>query len=290
MNEYPNQQFLVETEWLHRHLEDDDLRIIDSSLTLVPDPKTTYRIESGLDSWRSAHIPGSCYVDIQEELSQQGTGLRFTFPPADLFAEVATGKGISSNSNVVIYATNSFMWATRLWYMFRAFGMQRVAVLNGGLAKWSSEGRQVSSAESPHARGKFTATFNPARLSTKEQILGIMDDDDVCVLNSLSREQHRGEGPHYGRPGRIKGSANVPARELMEPETGVVKSAAELRALFDDVGALDARQVVTYCGGGIAATATAFALALLGHEQRVSLYDASMSEWANDPDAPMDTG
>jgi len=121
-------------------------------------------------------------------------------------------------------------------------------------------------------------------------MLAAFGDDRACVLNALTEEQHRGTGGvTYGRPGRIAGSVNVPARELVDPETHAYLPAELLRARFAAAGALDARRVITYCGAGIAASSDAFALMLLGHED-VAVYDASLSEWAADPSLPMETG
>ena len=108
-------------------------------------------------------------------------------------------------------------------------------------------------------------------------------------MNALAPEQHAGAGGNsYGRPGRIKGSVNLPAAHLIDPATNEFLPADELRRRFEAVGAFD-KQVITYCGGGIAASADALALVMLGHP-KVRLYDASMSEWAIDPALPMETG
>jgi thiosulfate/3-mercaptopyruvate sulfurtransferase len=123
----------------------------------------------------------------------------------------------------------------------------------------------------------------------KEEVLRSIGDKAVCTLNALLPEQHAGTGGNsYGRPGRIKGSVNLPAAHLIDPATNVFLPADELRRRFASVGAFD-KEVITYCGGGIAASADAFALVMLGHPN-VRLYDASMSEWATDPSLPMETG
>jgi thiosulfate/3-mercaptopyruvate sulfurtransferase len=93
----------------------------------------------------------------------------------------------------------------------------------------------------------------------------------------------------YGRAGRIAGSANVPAQSLVDPATHAYLPAAVLRERFAAAGVLEAGRVITYCGGGIAASSDAFVLTLLGHDH-VSVYDASLSEWAADPSLPMETG
>ena len=108
-------------------------------------------------------------------------------------------------------------------------------------------------------------------------------------MNALLPAQHAGSGGNaYGRPGRIAGSVNVPAAHLLDPDTNTFLPPDELRRRLGAVGALD-RQVIAYCGGGIAASADAFILVMLGH-QNVKIYDASLSEWAKDATLPMETG
>ena len=111
-----------------------------------------------------------------------------------------------------------------------------------------------------------------------------------CLLNALTGKQHQGSGgAHYGRKGRIPTSVNVPARGIVDRGTNAYLPIEELRQRLAQVGATAAGRVITYCGGGIAASNDAFILTLLGHEN-VSVYDASMSEWAADPSLPMETG
>ena len=120
-------------------------------------------------------------------------------------------------------------------------------------------------------------------------MLAGIGDGATCVLNALTEEQHRGGGVHYGRPGRIRASVNVAARDLVDPATHAYLPADVLRGKFAVVGALEADRVITYCGGGIAASSDAFVLTLLGQDD-VSVYDASLSEWARDPSLPMEQG
>jgi thiosulfate/3-mercaptopyruvate sulfurtransferase len=120
-------------------------------------------------------------------------------------------------------------------------------------------------------------------------VLAALGDDRACVLNALTEEQHRGDVVTYARPGRIAGTVNVPARDLVDPETHAYLPADALRAKFAAAGALDAGRVITYCGGGIAASSDAFVLTMLGRED-VAVYDASLSEWAADPSLPMERG
>jgi thiosulfate/3-mercaptopyruvate sulfurtransferase len=126
-------------------------------------------------------------------------------------------------------------------------------------------------------------------MAGKGEVKAAIGDGAICTLNALSADQHKGSGGNaYGRPGRIAGSANLPAAQLLDPATNTFLPADEIRQKFAAVGALD-REVIVYCGGGIAASADAFALTMLGHT-KVKIYDASLSEWAKDETLPMETG
>jgi thiosulfate/3-mercaptopyruvate sulfurtransferase len=126
-------------------------------------------------------------------------------------------------------------------------------------------------------------------MADKNDVLAVIGDGAVCTINALQAPQHVGTGGNtYGRPGRIAGSVNVPTVGLVDPATNTFLPPDQLRAQFDAVHAFD-KKVITYCGGGIAASATAHALVMLGHPD-VRLYDASMSEWAIDETLPMEVG
>lgn len=282
--------YLVETDWLQIHLADPDLRIFDCTTYLLPDPKAVYRIESGRADWEKGHIPGAGFIDLQGELSDQTTKLRFMMPPADQFAAAMSRLGVGQGVRVILYSAGSIQWATRVWWMLRAMGFDNAAVLNGGWEKWQAEGRPVSTEPPRYPPANFVAKPRPGLFADKDKVMAAIEDGGSCVLNALAAEQHTGAGGrHYGRPGRIAGSVNVPARALVDPETNAYLSPAALRALFEDAGITPDREVVAYCGGGIAASNDAFVLTLLGYD-KVSLYDASLSEWARDENLPMETG
>jgi thiosulfate/3-mercaptopyruvate sulfurtransferase len=285
-------QHLVETEWMAQHLEDPAVRLLECTVYLQPAPDMPggFRVESGRAKWAEGHIPGAGFVDLQEELSDRTSKLRFMMPPAGQFAEVMGRAGVGDGVRVILYDRAVNMWAARIWWMLRAFGFDNAAVLNGGFKKWTVEGRPVSTDAGTRPARTFTARPRPGLIADKSGVLAAVGESGACVLNALSEEQHRGTGGStYGRPGRIKGSVNVVARDLVDPATHAYLPADVLRAKFQAVGALDAKRVVTYCGGGIAASSDAFILTLLGRDD-VAVYDASLSEWANDPSLPMERG
>lgn len=283
-------EFLVATETLARELNNPNLRVFDCTTNLVPDPKTTYQAVPARADFEKGHIPGAQFIDLQADLSDSSQRLRFMLPSAEAFATAMTRFGVSDGTQVVLYSTANPWWATRVWWLLRVFGFDNAAVLNGGWQKWGREGRPVETGPAkPRPPGHFVVRELRPLMVGKDEVLRAIGDGGVCTLNALAPEQHAGSGGNsYGRPGRIKGSVNLPAVHLLDPATNEFLPPAELRRRFEAVGAFDKR-VITYCGGGIAASADALALVMLGHPN-VRLYDASMSEWAIDPTLPMETG
>jgi thiosulfate/3-mercaptopyruvate sulfurtransferase len=289
--DFARPQHLVETDWLAQHLEDPGVRVLECTVYLHPaDVPGGFRVESGRAKWAEGHIPHAGFVDLQEELSDRTSKLRFMMPPAAQFAEAMGRAGVGAGVRVILYDRAVNMWAARVWWMLRAFGFDAAAVLNGGFKKWTLEGRPVATDAGARPALEFTPRPRPALMADKAGVLAAVGESSACVLNALTEEQHRGTGGvAYARPGRIAGSVNVPARELVDPQTHAYLAADVLRAKFQAAGALDARRVVTYCGAGIAASSDAFVLTLLGRDD-VAVYDASLSEWAADPSLPMDRG
>jgi thiosulfate/3-mercaptopyruvate sulfurtransferase len=287
---FTHPEFLIDTDTLERQLGDPNLCVFDCTTILIPDPKTTYQAVPARADFEKGHIPGAQFIDLQADLSDNNQRLRFMLPSAEDFAAAMSRFGVGEGTRVVLYSTTTPQWATRVWWLLRVFGFDEAAVLDGGWQKWSREGRPVETgAARPHATGHFIVREQRPLMVGKEEVQQAIGDGAVCTLNALLPEQHAGTGGNtYGRPGRIKGSVNLPAAHLIDPATSAFLPAAELRRRFEGVGAFG-REVITYCGGGIAASADAFALVMLGHPD-VKLYDASMSEWATDPTLPMETG
>jgi len=281
-------QHLVETDWLEANLDNPELRVLDCTTFLRRGDDGRLHAESGRDAWAESHIPGSVFADLPGDLSDKDSKLRFMMPPPEQFAEAMTAYGVGDGTRVVLYDRAAGMWSARIWWMLRAFGFDNAAVLNGGWTKWIAEGRATSVAAPAPRASVFTARPRPELIASRDDVLAATSNDATCLINALSEEQHRGEGASpYGRPGRITSSVNVPANSLVDPETNAYLPLEVLRERFAGVGATEADKVITYCGGGIAASNDAFALTLLGVEN-VAIYDASLSEWAADESLPME--
>ena len=288
---FAHPEFLIATDELQHRLDDPELRVFDCTVHLIPNPDIGYTIKPGREDFEKGHIPGTQFIDLQADLSAPHPKLRFMLPSAEAFAAAMGRFGVGENSRVVLYSTTTPQWASRVWWMLRNYGFDNAAALDGGFQKWSREGRPVESGPS-RARppASFVVRADRKLMVGEEAVLAAIGDGAVCTINALSREQHTGTGGTvYGRVGRIAKSVNVPAAALLDPATGAYLPAAQLRAKFAEVGAFDKRQVITYCGGGIAASSDALVLTMLGHPD-IRLYDASMSEWSNDPSLPMETG
>ncbi len=280
---------LVETDWLADEIGAPDLRIYDCTTHLRPAIGALYEVESGRADYEAGHLPGAGFLDLQGELSDRESRLRFMLPSPAQFAEAVGRHGLGDGTRVVLYSTGSPQWATRVWWMLRAFGFDNAAVLNGGFARWQAEGRPVSTAPADYPPATFTPRPRPGLFLDKQAVEQARTDPRDVVVNALAPAMYRGDvEKHYGRPGHIAGSVNVPAPHLLDPDSGRYREPEALRRLFAEAGVSADRRAVIYCGGGIAATADAFALTLLGHED-VAVYDASLSEWANDPACPMET-
>jgi thiosulfate/3-mercaptopyruvate sulfurtransferase len=290
MSGFAHPEYLVDTDWLARHLADPNVIVLDCATHLIPDPKTTYQVKPAREDFEQGHIPGAQFVDMLRDVSDPSQRLRFMRQSPEDFASAMRRFGMNSATRVVTYSTANVWWATRLWWLLHEFGHDNAAVLNGGWQKWRKEGRAVETGPArPRPPGDYTVREVRNLMVGKDEVQRAIGDGAICTINALMPQQHTGSGGNsYGRPGRIKGSVNLPAAHLLDPETNEFLPPDELRRRFDAVGAMD-RQVINYCGGGIAASADALALVMLGHKD-VKLYDASLSEWASDPTLPMETG
>ena len=286
----PATELLVETDALVQRLGDPMLRIFDCTVILEFGPDGV-SFRSGRGDWAAAHIPGSDFLDLLAELSDPVSPYRFMLPPAEQFAEAMSAHGVEDGTRVVLYDSRGSMWAARVWWMLRAYGFDGAAVLNGGWTKWTLEGRPTSETPAGYRPASFRARPRPGVFADKEAVLAGIGDGGTCLLNGLPEPLHRGTGPASPgrRPGHIPTSLSMPAEELVDPVTQAYLPEAQLRARLERTGALSADSVITYCGGGIAASGVAFALTLLGKEG-VAVYDASLEEWATDPSLPLEVG
>jgi thiosulfate/3-mercaptopyruvate sulfurtransferase len=281
---------LVSTEWLQQRLGSPDLCVLDCSVTNVIRDGGGFELRSGHEAWTQNHIPGSWHVDLLSDLSDADAPTPLMMPPVHRAVAVFEAAGIADTSQVVLYDNNLTMWAARVWWMLRAVGFQNAALLDGGWRSWTLEGRPTSSGpEEEPARGRLTPNPRPEIFAAKEEILEGLHSPQLCLVDALQPEVFRGERQDYARPGHIPGAHNVPFADLVDPDTHRYLPPEELRRKFSAAPLASSERVVTYCGGGVAASSAAFALGLIGVDA-VSIYDGSLLEWTADPSLPLSTG
>ncbi|WP_185994252.1 sulfurtransferase [Nocardioides campestrisoli] len=272
----------VDVEWLSEHLGDPQVRVLDATVHLSFDEHGAH-VESGRAAYEREHVPGAAFVDLIGGLSDPDGEAPFAAAPSERFAQVLGEAGVGDDSHVVVYDSVNGIWATRLWWQLGLEGFDRVSVLDGGLAAWRAAGLDTSAGVETYPAATFTARRRPERIRSTAEVEAVVEageEPGVLLINALGRDD-------FAR-GHIPGSVNVPFAELVDAE-GRLRPVEELRELFASVGALDAgRRPVTYCGGGIAATAAALALAELGRND-VAVYDGSMNAWTADPARPLES-
>jgi thiosulfate/3-mercaptopyruvate sulfurtransferase len=284
---------LIDTAILAASLGDPNLRVFDCTTILEPTPAGSpepYNAVPGRKGFEAAHVPGADFLDLQGEFSDTDTHLHFMMPPVARL-EAAFGRhGVGPGTRVVLYSVGTMMWATRFWWMLRALGFDDAAVLDGGFDKWQAEGRPI---ESGAPRGYPPATFvakpRAGLFVDAAAVKAAIGRADTVTVNALGPQFHRGLEPsRYGRPGRVPGSVNVPAATLVDPATKGFTTLADAAQKFAAQGVSRDKRTICYCGGGISATIDLFLLHQLGHDD-ITLYDASMGEWAKTESLPIET-
>ncbi|TFD72635.1 sulfurtransferase [Cryobacterium gelidum] len=280
---------VVSTQWLADHLGSDNLVILDATVfALAPVTPDGPRYLSGREDYLTkGHIPGAVFADLFDIFSDPTNEFVFSRPSAELFEVAAASVGIDNDTTVIVYDAVVGQWAARIWWLFRAFGYDDVAVLDGGLTKWHAETRPYATGEvRPRVAGGFTATPRPELWVDKSFVESVVDGKtDAALVCSLPPAEFAGTAGTRPCAGHIPGSISLPAATLVDPSTNAFLRGDALKATLAPTVTLSA-QLVTYCGGGIAAAASALALIRAGYEH-VSIYDGSLNEWTADAAAPL---
>ncbi|MFT4561801.1 MAG: thiosulfate/3-mercaptopyruvate sulfurtransferase [Gammaproteobacteria bacterium] len=281
---------LVDVAWLQANLDDLSLRILDCTVVFEVGDQGVLTFRPGRPEWETAHIPGSAFASILEDLSDTTSPYDFTLPSAQAFGDSMGKLGIGEGTKVVLYDSTFTMWATRVWWMLNAFGFEDVAVLNGGFTAWQAAGSRVSNEITKVAPAKFNAQLRPGWfVDTTGVEQALASPGSTCVVDALMTDMYTGVQNPYGRPGHIPGAVNVPAVSVVDPDSRLFVDDTVLRQHFAPTLSDPTQPVITYCGGGIAATADAFLLRRLGKTD-VAVYDGSMAEWTSQPSRPLVLG
>ncbi len=283
--EYINADSLVDTAWVETHLDDPNVRILDGSWHL---PATG---RDGHAEYTASHIPGAVHFDINA-VSDKTSALPHMLPTANEFADAVSAMGISNEHRVVVYDADGLFSAPRVWWMFRVFGHDNVALMSGGYRKWSGEGRQITAEPSSPAPAKFAATFNAHMVRSLDQISRFVDDQSETVLDARAADRFAGGSPE-ARPGveagHIPGSSNLPYGRIVDSGTGMFQDAETLAEVFKAANLDAGKPIATTCGSGVSACILGLGLHLMGNDNW-SVYDGSWTEWGGRDDTPKAKG
>ena len=268
---------IVSTAWLAEHLDAPDVRVVDTSFFL-PNEERDARSE-----YEEEHIPGAVFFDI-DEIADVDSPLPHMLPSPEKFASRVRKLGLGDGNRLVVYDRLGMRSSPRVWWTFKLFGHNDVAVLDGGLPKWREEGRPTESGPQPDVGERhFTARMNSLMVKDREQMLSNLERARFQVLDARSAGRFKGEEPEP-RPGlqggHIPGSRNLPFTDVIDSASGVLLPNHLLTERLERAGVDLSKPVVTTCGSGVTAAVLALALHEVGHKD-VAIYDGSWTEWGD---------
>jgi thiosulfate/3-mercaptopyruvate sulfurtransferase len=277
--QYARPDALVSTAWLAKHLDDPAVRVLESDEDVL-----LYDV---------GHIPGALKIDWHQDLNDP---IQRDYIGREQFEALARQLGIDNRTTVVFYGDKSNWWATYALWVFQLFGFTNGKILDGGRAKWEAEGRTMttdvravkpSSYKAPERDDKHIRAFQDdvRKHMEKGKLIDVRSPDEFT-----GKKLHMPDYPQEGalRGGHIPGAKSVPWARAANAD-GTFKSAAELRAIYqDEAGLKPGDNVIAYCRIGERSSHTWFVLTyLLGYE-KVRNYDGSWTEWGNTVRAPIE--
>jgi thiosulfate/3-mercaptopyruvate sulfurtransferase len=279
MSDYARPEVLVSTQWVEDHVNDPNIRIVESDEDVL-----LYDV---------GHVPGAVKIDWQTELQDQ---VIRDYVSKENFEKLISEKGIANDTTVVFYGDKSNWWACYAFWTFSVMGHDKCLIMNGGRQKWIQEKRPLSKDVPSYPRTNYKVT------RTNEEIRAFRDDvmkhvgSGNFLIDVRSPKEFSGELLHMEaypqegalRGGHIPGAKNVPWARAAN-EDGTFKSADELKAIYqEEVGLKQDDNVIAYCRIGERSSHTWFVLTYLLGYKNVKNYDGSWTEWGNLVRAPIE--
>jgi thiosulfate/3-mercaptopyruvate sulfurtransferase len=240
----------------------------------------------------AAHIPGAIYAHLDRDLSgaKTGTNGRHPLPSPEALAATLGRWGIASGVQVVAYDQDNGMFASRLWWLLRWMGHDAVAVLDGGFAKWTAEGRATRAGAESRAPHTFVANVRSDMTVDVSGVDAIARSSPSLLLDARAPERFRGDVEPLDKvPGHIPGAKNHFFQQNVDAN-GTFRTPEELRdRLLAAAGGAPIDRLVCYCGSGVTACHNLLALEHAGLAG-AKLYPGSWSEWCSDAKRPVERG
>ena len=278
---YAHPDVLVSTQWVADHLNDTDVRIVESDEDVL--------------LYETGHIPRAVKIDWVVDLNDP---LIRDYIDRPRFQRLLRSKGINDGTTIVFYGDKNNWWATYAFWVFRLFGVENLRVMDGGRLRWAEEGREIVTAVPRDLEGNITVKDRDDIRNRvfREQVMEHVKSGKPLV-DVRSPEEYRGERMHMPeypnegalRGGHIPGARSIPWGRAINQETHTFRPANELRTIYqEENGLTPGDEVIVYCRIGERSSHTWFALTYLLGFGSVRNYDGSWTEWGNVVKAPVE--
>ncbi|AUC81528.1 sulfurtransferase [Lacinutrix sp. Bg11-31] len=263
---------IVSVTWLNNHLQDENILVFDATIS---------KVVGDISALSNSKIPGSQFFDIKKKFSIANSSFPNTIPSAEQFEKNVQALGVNNDSIIVIYDDHGIYSSARAWWLFKTFGFNNVAVLDGGLPEWKAKDFSLEDKATNHShkKGNFKAIYKPNNVVYFESLEAISKDDNYKIIDARSSDRFNCivAEPRVGlRSGIIPSSSNLPFNKVLDENK--LKPKKELQTVFKNLAKKD-QHLVFSCGSGITASVLALAATVAGYNN--SVYDGSWTEYGS---------